>query len=44
MSLTAKISIIVASGGFLGAAAGLWSMFGGDVYLTYMAGMLMQCF
>lgn len=44
MSLTAKTSIILASGGLLGAAAGLWAMFGGDVYLTYMAGMLMRCF
>ena len=44
MSLTAKTSFILASGGLLGATAGLWVMFGGDVYLTYAVGMMMRCF
>jgi hypothetical protein len=44
MSLTSKVAILVATGGFLGAAAGLWFLFGDEVYLTYMAGMIMRCF
>ncbi len=44
MSLTVKISVIIASGGLLGATTGLWAMFGGEVYLAYLSGIMMRCF
>ena len=44
MSLTGKIVVVIATGTFLGATAALWAFFGSDVYLTYLAGMMMQCF
>jgi len=44
MSLAGKISVLLTGGALLGATAGLWAVFGGEVYLAYLSGMMLRCF
>ncbi|MEM8749958.1 MAG: hypothetical protein AAGF28_06620 [Pseudomonadota bacterium] len=44
MTIATKAGLIAFLGLFTGATMGLWSAFGGEVYLAYLGDMVMRCF